>query len=103
MACSANPTIQRPTGTIRSRGSGVGDIPRRPFGPTPLKPPAPAPEPIPPKVEQPPPNVLSSRVTAAVSAKALPHEIVAPVSSVMLADARIFPSNAVVVPSVAEL
>jgi len=46
--------------------------------------------------------VLVSSVTAAVSAKALPQNV-APVSSVMLLDARIFPKKAVSVPSVAEL
>ena len=42
-------------------------------------------------------------VTAPVSAKARPLSIVAPMLSVMLASASRFPSNAVVVPSVAEL
>ena len=47
--------------------------------------------------------VLASSVTAPLRAKALPSVIVAPVSIVMLVYARICPSNAVVVPSVAEL
>ena len=47
--------------------------------------------------------VLASSVTAPLRAKALPSVIVAPVSIVMLVRARIWPSNAVVVPSVAEL
>lgn len=47
--------------------------------------------------------VLASSVTAPLRAKALPSVIVAPVSIVMLVSARIWPSNAVVVPSVAEL
>jgi hypothetical protein len=42
-------------------------------------------------------------VTAPVFAKALPQPIVAPVFSVMLASARMFPSNVVVVSMVAEL
>jgi hypothetical protein len=46
--------------------------------------------------------VLWSIVTAPVLAKALPQPIVAPVVSVMLVLARIFPSNEVPVPRVAE-
>ena len=46
--------------------------------------------------------LLVSIVTAAVCARALPDTL-APVFNVMLASARIFPANAVVVPSVAEL
>jgi len=44
-----------------------------------------------------------SNVTAPLRAKALPHPIFAPVFMVMLVSARIFPSNSVAVPSVAEL
>jgi len=47
-------------------------------------------------------TMLVSIVTAAVDARALP-EIVAPVVSVMLALARMFPTNVVFVPIVAEL
>ena len=47
--------------------------------------------------------VLPCRVTAPFCAKALPHLMVAPVFRLMLVRARIFPSNAVLVPSVAEL
>ena len=47
--------------------------------------------------------VLVSNVTAPVRAKARPHKSVAPVFSVMLVCARMFPMNDVVVPSVAEL
>ena len=47
--------------------------------------------------------VLLSSVTAAVRAKALPLEMVAPVFMVMLEYARMCPANAVPVPSVAEL
>ena len=46
--------------------------------------------------------VLSSNVTAPVDAKSLPQLSVAPVFAVMLAVARIFPSNDVPVPRVAE-
>ncbi len=46
---------------------------------------------------------LVSIVTAPVCAKALPFRIVAVVLRVMLASARIFPSNEVLVPSVAEV
>jgi len=52
---------------------------------------------------QPPPMTLLSNVTAPLIANALPQPMVAPVFRVMLDSARIFPSNAVVVPSVAEL
>jgi hypothetical protein len=48
-------------------------------------------------------TVLVSIVTAPVWANARPHSSVAPVSSVMLVSARIFPSNDVVVSRVAEL
>ncbi len=47
--------------------------------------------------------VLASSVTAPLRAKALPSVIVALVSIVILVRARIWPSNAVLVPSVAEL
>ena len=47
-------------------------------------------------------TTLVSIVTAPVCAKALPFRV-APVFKVMLASARIFPTNAVVVPRVAEL
>src|ERR1035437_5651191 len=47
--------------------------------------------------------VLSSSVTAPVSAMALPQLIVAPVARVMLVLAMMFPTNEVVVPRVAEL
>jgi hypothetical protein len=47
--------------------------------------------------------VLVSNVTAPVRAKARPQLSVAPVFSVMLVCARMFPINDVVVPSVAEL
>jgi len=47
--------------------------------------------------------VLVSSVTAPVCAKALPFRMVAAVVRVMLSKARIFPSNEVLVPSVAEL
>src|ERR1700674_2107174 len=47
-------------------------------------------------------TVLVSRVTAAVRANALPFTF-APVVSVMLACARMFPTNVVPVPRVAEL
>ncbi len=47
--------------------------------------------------------VLSSNVTAPLCAKAAPQSIPAPVSSVMLVSATMSPTNAVVVPSVAEL
>ena len=46
---------------------------------------------------------LVSIVTAPVCAKALPFRMVAVVLRVMLVSARIFPSNEVLVPSVAEL
>ena len=46
---------------------------------------------------------LVSIVTAPFLAKALPETMSAPVVRVMLASARIFPWNEVVVPSVAEL
>src|SRR5580698_3477895 len=46
---------------------------------------------------------LVSNVTAPLRAKALPQEMVAPVSSVMLVSARMSPTNVVAVPSVAEL
>src|SRR4029077_17046469 len=49
------------------------------------------------------PILLVSRVTAPLRASALPHEMVAPVFSVMLVSARISPTKVVVVPSVAEL
>ena len=52
------------------------------------------------------PNALTelvSSVTAPLIAKALPVVILAPVVRVMLVLARIFPSNAVAVPRVAEL
>src|SRR5579864_2097876 len=52
---------------------------------------------------QPPPMVLLSKVTAPFLANALPQPMVAPVFRVMLVSARIFPSNEVVVPRVAEL
>ena len=48
-------------------------------------------------------TVLESIVTAAVCARARPLSMIAPVSRVMLADARMLPSKAVVVPRVAEL
>ena len=44
-----------------------------------------------------------SMVTAPFRAKALPQGMDAPVFKVMLVNARIFPSNVVLVPSVAEL
>lgn len=47
--------------------------------------------------------VLSSNVTAPLWAKAAPQLMVAPASSVMLVRATMSPSNAVVVPRVAEL
>ena len=47
--------------------------------------------------------VLPCSVTAPFRASALPQVIVAPVFKLMLVSARIFPSNAVLVPSVAEL
>ena len=47
--------------------------------------------------------LLVSSVTAPFRARALPSKIVAPVVMVMLVSARICPSNAVPVPSVAEL
>jgi len=47
--------------------------------------------------------VLVSSVTAPLRARALPSKMVAPVFRVMLVSARICPSNAVPVPSVAEL
>ena len=46
---------------------------------------------------------LESRVTAPLRAKALPSRMAEPVVMVMLVKARICPSNAVSVPSVAEL
>ena len=46
---------------------------------------------------------LVSIVTAPVCAKALPQVILAPVVRVMLVSARMFPSNLVFVPRVAEL
>ena len=46
---------------------------------------------------------MVSRVTAPFRANALPSSIVAPVFIVMLVSARMCPSNAVPVPSVAEL
>src|ERR1019366_387933 len=52
---------------------------------------------------QPPPITLLSNVTAPLIARALPQPMLAPVFRVMLVSARIFPSNAVVVPRVAEL
>src|SRR6185503_15115493 len=48
-------------------------------------------------------TTLLSIVTAPFRAKARPHGICAPVFSVILVSARIFPSNVVVVPRVAEL
>ena len=56
-----------------------------------------------PDVPQPMEIVFVFIVTAPVSAKALPHAIVAPVFREMLSCARIFPSNAVPLPRVAEL
>ena len=47
--------------------------------------------------------VLVSSVTAPFRARALPFRIVAPVVSVILVSARMCPSKAVFVPSVAEL
>ena len=52
---------------------------------------------------QPLPMVLLSKVAAPVFAKALPQVIVAPASRVMLVLARMFPSNSVSAPRVAEL
>src|ERR1700674_5195871 len=52
---------------------------------------------------QPPPMTLLFSVTAPFLAKALPQPMLAPLFRVMLESARIFPSNAVVVPRVAEL
>ena len=76
-------------------GSGVGtDVP-----PPPLKPPPVVAVVLPQPMEM----VLVSIVTAPFSARALPQPMVAPVFSVMLVSARIFPSNEVVVPRVAEL
>jgi hypothetical protein len=46
---------------------------------------------------------LVSMVTAAFSARARPHGMIAPVSRVMLWAARMLPSNDVLVPRVAEL
>ena len=57
-------------------------------------------------VALPPPQLvmtLLSSVTAPFRAKALPQLMLAPVFRVMLVSARIFPSNEVVVPRVAEL
>src|SRR6202167_179176 len=51
-----------------------------------------------PSVPQPTEIWFVSMVTPPVCAKALPHEIVAPVSREMLSCARIFPANAVVLP-----
>ena len=48
-------------------------------------------------------TVLDSIVTAPFSARARPYWIVTPVFRVMLAKARMFPANAVLVPKVAEL
>jgi hypothetical protein len=47
--------------------------------------------------------VLLSNVTAPVCAKAEPQLIVAPVFKVMLSSARMFPTNSLSVPSVAEV
>ena len=49
------------------------------------------------------PMLFVSKVTAPFLARALPSKIVAPVVRVMLVSARMFPSNAVWVPRVAEL
>ena len=54
-------------------------------------------------LEQPLETVFVSIVTAPVCANALPQFMVASVFSVMLATARIFPSNAVALSRVAEL
>ncbi len=87
------------TGTNGRNVGTSGAVPVATVRP-PLKPLLPSP-PVP--AAQPMPIVFMSIVTAPVFAKALPQPIVALVFSVMLASARIFPSNEVVVPIVAEL
>jgi hypothetical protein len=80
----------------------MGESPPWPLATKPLMPPPDGP-PLAAVTEQVLSNVFVSRVTAAFRAKALPHEIVALVFMVRLVSATIFPSNAVEVPSVAEL
>jgi hypothetical protein len=94
-----------PGSGVLTGGKGVG-VP--PPGGTVKPPPKPAlvpPVPVlpPSRLVQPIEKVLVSMVTAPVWAKARPHWSVAPVSSVMLVNARRVPSNDVVVSSVAEL
>jgi hypothetical protein len=61
------------------------------------------PSPVPQLAADPIETVFVSMVTAPFRARALPQSIVAPVFSVILVSARIFPANLVSVPRVAEL
>src|ERR1700693_5199831 len=89
------------SGTTRITCGGGGGSDRGVASPIrgPLKPLLPS-SPVP---TQPMEMVLWSMVTAPVLAKALPQPIIAPVFSVMLVSATIFPTNDVVVSRVAEL